>query len=52
MRGALEPIPGISKVDIQAQKKDFTVHYDASKTNVEQMLEVLKAKGESAQVKK
>lgn len=46
MRGALEGVPGISKIDIEAGTKDFTVHYDGGKIKPDEMVKKLVAAGE------
>ena len=51
MRGALKPLPGISKVDITAGEKAFSVEYDPKKVDVDKILAALEASGEKAKLK-
>lgn len=51
MRGALEPVPGVTKVDIQKGNPDFKVTYDAAKVKLEDLLKKLDKAGESAKKK-
>jgi len=47
VRGALGKVDGISQIDIKADDKDFTVHYDAAKIKPADMVAKLVAAGES-----
>lgn len=51
MRGALEKLPGVSGAEVEPGKADVRVSYDPAKTNVEQLLQGLKAAGEPAKAK-
>jgi len=47
VRGALEKVPGVTKIDIAAGQKDFTVHYDATKIKPADLVAKLVAAGET-----
>jgi allophanate hydrolase subunit 1 len=47
VRGALAGKPGIGQIDIKPGDKDFTVHYDNTKTNPEAIAKALVAAGET-----
>ena len=51
MRGALEKVPGVKGAEIKAGNAEITVHYDASVTNVDKVLEGMAAGGEPAKKK-
>ena len=46
MRGALDGVAGVGKIDIKAGDTDFTVHYDSAKIQPPAIVEALKAGGE------
>lgn len=46
VRGALDNVDGVSKIDIEANTRDFTVHYDEGKIKPAKMVDLLKAAGE------
>lgn len=46
MRGALEKVDGVSKIDIKQGEMDFTVHYDPAKIKPADMVAKLVAAGE------
>ena len=45
MRGALEPLPGISNVDISVGNPEFKVEYDPKKVSVDQIVTALTEAG-------
>jgi len=47
VRGALDKVDGISRIDIKAGDKDFTVHYDAAKLKPAEIVAKLVAGGEA-----
>ena len=51
MRGALEPVDGVTKVEITEGEKPFKVTYDPNKVNVDDLLEKLAKAGETAEKK-
>jgi copper chaperone CopZ len=51
VRGALEKVSGVDEVEVTPGNKDVTVHYDAGKVKVDDLLAALKAAGEGASVK-
>lgn len=51
MRGALEPMKGVTKVDIQKDNRDFKVTYDPAKVKLADLLKKLDKAGESAKKK-
>jgi copper chaperone CopZ len=50
VRGALEPLPGVRKVDVTVGKREFTVTYEPSKVSTAKMLQELERAGEGAKV--
>lgn len=46
MNRALEKVPGVTKIDIEAGAEDFTVHYDPAKIKPDAMVDLLKKAGE------
>jgi copper chaperone CopZ len=46
VRGALEKVDGVSKIDIKQDDMDFTVHYDPKKIKPADMVGKLVAAGE------
>jgi copper chaperone CopZ len=50
VRGALEPLAGVQKVDVTPGNKNVTVIYDAERVDVERMLAALEKKGEKASI--
>ena len=51
MRGVLEKLPGVKGADIKAGNAEIVVHYDATATSVEKVLDGLAAGGEPAKPK-
>jgi len=51
VRGALEPVSGVSKVDIAEGDPAFKVVYDPAKVKLDDLLKKLDAAGESAKKK-
>lgn len=47
MRGALEKVDGISRIDIKKGDKDFAVHYDPAKIKPAEMVAKLIAAGKA-----
>jgi len=47
VRGALDDAPGVSKIDIESNTKEFTVHYDPKKIKPEEMVNKLVEAGET-----
>ena len=41
VRGALEPIPGVTKVEIEKGNKDFKVSYQPAKVKLDDLLKKL-----------
>ena len=48
MRGALEPVDGVSKVEITEGEQPFKVTYDPSKVKIDELLDKLAKAGEPA----
>ncbi len=48
VRGALKPIPGVTKVEIEEGNKDFKVSYQPSKVKVDDLLKKLEEANEPA----
>ena len=46
MRGALEKLPGISKVDVEEGSPDISVEYDKGKIDADKILAALEKTGE------
>ena len=44
MSGTLQPMAGVSKIDIKEGEEGFTVEFDPAKVSVESMLAALQAK--------
>ena len=51
MRGALEQLPGVADFDVQPGQAAIKVSYDPSKTNLQQVLDGMKAAGQPAKPK-
>lgn len=46
MSSALDGVEGVGKIEIKAGDKDFTVHFDSTKTKAETIVDCLKKGGE------
>ncbi len=51
VRGALEPVSGVTKVDIALDDPNFKVTYDPAKVKLDDLLEKLAKAGEPAKKK-
>jgi len=50
VRGTLEPLPGVRKVDVTVGKREFTVTYEPSRVSTAKMIEELEKAGEGAEL--
>lgn len=48
MRGALEKMPGVAGAEVKAGEAEIVVHYDSKATNVDAVIDGLKAAGQPA----